>query len=99
MKTQSEEGPKNGTPNFSLVKSLEFTESMNSVCILKDERLASCTIGNSIMIFNLKTYEREILIETDHLDSIISLVVLANGHLLSSSADKRIKIWDVKETE
>lgn len=69
-------------------------QSVYSICLLKDKRLASCSQENSIKIFSLETYKCEIEIN-DHNDWVSYVSILENGDLISSSYDFTIRIWEI----
>lgn len=65
---------------------------INSICLLKDKRLVSCSSDKSIIIYDEKC---PIRIENAHEKGVISLCVLKTGELVSSSFDNTIKIWRI----
>ena len=85
-------------PSYSIQfkKKYSFsTDPILSICILKDDRLAVGTVGGKIEIINPFTDSSEITIH-DHKESVNSLSMSKAGNLLSCSADKTIKLWQIK---
>lgn len=81
--------------SVKLIKKKEdHTDFVSSLCITKDNRLASCSGDKTIKIFNLKTYECELTLE-GHTCSVRYISLLSDGSLISSSWDTTIKIWSV----
>ncbi len=66
--------------------------------LLNDGRLVSGSDDNSIIIYNKKNYEPDIIIN-EHNSWINCLITLKNGILVSCSNDKTIKLFDIKEKE
>ena len=64
--------------------------------LLNDGRLVSGSDDNSIIIYNKKNYEPDIIIN-EHNSWINCLITLKNGILASCSHDKTIKLFYVKE--
>ena len=71
----------------------EHTNSVTSLCVLSDGRLASCSSDKSIKVYNKETYECELTIK-GHTEGVVYISLLANGYLASSSL-KEIKIWEI----
>lgn len=83
------------------ISKLKLTSSINNhcssvlaICILKDRRLASCSLDYLIKIYDLNKFQCELTI-FGHTDSIVSISPLDKGYLGSSSWDKTIKIWEI----
>ena len=72
------------------------TDQINSICLLRDGRLASGSGINTIEIFDLSSGKKEMTLR-GHEDTIVSLCVLDNGYLVSSSIDGKVKIWEIKK--
>lgn len=101
---KNEEGSQNNISNrtfiprkFEIVHSIEnsLVDSVNSLCLLGDKRLAVCTESRVISIFNLETYEADVLIKDSHEEAVLSICEMKNGNIVSSSSDKTIKIWEI----
>lgn len=71
---------------------------ITSICILKDERLASSSNDSSIIIYN-KLFQSQIYIKNAHSDYISSLRALRDGGLVSSSGDRTIKMWKINNND
>lgn len=72
-------------------------KKINSVLLLSDGRLASCSDDKSIQIFNLNNYHCDITIEEAHTKPVTYISLMDNNQLLSCSLDKTIKIWNIFE--
>jgi len=66
------------------------------LCILNDGRLVSGSDDNSIIIYNKKTYQPDIIIK-EHNSSIFCITQLSSGILASCSRDNTIKLFNIKE--
>lgn len=73
----------------------DHTGYVVSLCLLEDRRLASSSWDKTIKVFNLETYECEIIIK-ENIDTVRSINLLPNGYLVSSSSNQ-IKIWEIKK--
>lgn len=70
------------------------TDSVYSLCLLKDGRLASCSWDKTINIFNLTDYQCELTI-FGHSGNVYYISTLTNGYLISASHDTTIRIWEI----
>ena len=77
-------------------KLTNHTSGVNCLCILNDGRLVSGSSDNSIIIYNKKTYQPDIIIK-EHNSSIYCITQLSSGILASCSVDKTIKLFNIKE--
>lgn len=77
-----------------MVKTLETSGYLFKVIQLKNGLVASCSSYGTITIWNIETNELVRAIETGHTRSIVGLLGLRNGSLISSSDDTLIKIWN-----
>ena len=66
------------------------------LCVLNDGRLVSGSSDNSIIIYNKKTYQPDIIIK-EHNNDITSITQLSSGILASCSHDKKIKLFNIRE--
>ena len=66
--------------------------------LLKDGRLATGFVDNSIIIFNKKTYKPELTIK-EHNNSVYYLIQLTYGILVSCSLGYTIKLFDITDKE
>ena len=73
----------------------DYKGNINTLQLLKDGRLASCSSEYSIKIFSLITYKCELSL-SGHTNTVTYVSQLENGKLLSSSYDNSIKIWNIK---
>lgn len=100
IKTKKDQLKPNHKFNLSKIRfiteSKEHSSLVSSLCLTKDNRLASCSYDTTIKIFNLSTFQNEISIE-GHTKSVNYISLLLNGNLISSSSDKTIKIWEIKK--
>ena len=69
---------------------------VNSLSILNDGRIAACISDNKIYIYNNTTFENELIL-TGHSFIVRVLYTMANGQLLSGSADKTIRLWTIQK--
>lgn len=76
----------------------EHTDSVDSVLILSDGRLASCSHDKTIKIYNMNNnYKCDITINTEHTDCVANISQLENGKLVSCSG-RALKIWSIYES-
>ena len=92
-----------GTSVFDKIKitntiQTKHSERINSICILKDKRLVSCSSDRSIAVYNY-SYEPQIQILNAHSGYVYTLCVSRNRVLISGSSDKMIKIWRVNQND
>lgn len=72
-------------------------DAVYSLLLLKDKRIASCSVDKTIRIFNpKKNYQCEIIIK-GHLNAIYSICQLENSHIVSCSLDNSIRIWSIAQ--
>ena len=77
---------------FLQIKTINTTERVNSLLLLKDKRIATCSQEGIIKIFNpFKNYHCDEVIETES-KTISSICQLDNGTIVSSSYNKSIQI-------
>ena len=69
---------------------------VTSICLLKDNRLASASCDKVIHISDINTFEVKIILR-GHKGGIYHVTQLLNGYLMSSSADKTIKLWEINK--
>ena len=77
-------------------KLTNHTSTVYCLCILNDGRLVSGSYDNSIIIYNKKTYQPDIIIK-EHNSWILCITQLSSGILASCSYDKTIKLFNIKE--
>ena len=65
------------------------------LCVLNDGRLVSGSSDKSIIIYNKKTYQPDLIIK-EHSNFILYLTQLSSGILASCSADDTIKLFNIK---
>ena len=84
--------------SFDPVESVNpHTDYINSVVLLKDGRIASCSDDSTIKIFNpLKNYKCEITLK-GHNEGVNSICIIDSGQLVSCSRDGIYKIWTINE--
>ena len=78
-------------------KLTNHTSYIYCLCILNDGRLVSCANDYSIIIYNKKTYQPDIIIKEHNNNAIFCITQLSSGILASCSADKTIKLFNIKE--
>ena len=69
----------------------------NVLCLtlLNDGRLVSCARDESIIIYNEKTYQPDLIIK-EHTSGVLCICKLSSGILASCSNDKTIKLFKIK---
>ena len=77
-------------------KLTNHTSYVYCLCILNDGRLVSGSNDKSIIIYNKKTYQPDIIIK-EHNSYVYCITQLSSGILASCSADKTIKLFNIKE--
>lgn len=81
---------------LNLIKTIQIhKQSVNKLIIIEDKRLATCSLDKKIRIFNLKTYECEIVINS-HKDCVLDITLTEKGYILSSSNDCTMKLFEIK---
>ena len=77
----------------------EHSNSVNSLLLLLDGRLASCSSDLTIKIYNIKNnYHCDMTINTKHSNSILYISQIDNNKIISCSKDKSIKIWSITQS-
>ena len=90
--------------NFDLLKMKLIREiqthsdSISSLCLTKEGRLAASSQDSIIRIYNLYTYKCEELLRS-HTMGVYHISRLNNCDLVSSSEDATIKIWNVNNNK
>ena len=80
----------NAFKNTKIIKN--HTKGVNSLLLLKDNRIASCSSDKTIRILNpSKNFTCDEILER-HRDNVISLCQLDDGTIISASKDRSIKI-------
>jgi len=74
------------------------TSSIYCLAIMNDGRLVSGSLDRSIIIYNKKTYQPDLIIK-EHSSWICYIVQLSSGVLASCSDDKTIKLFKIKGNE
>ena len=75
----------------------QHNNSVNSLLLLRDGRLVSCSSDNTIKIYDMNNnYHCDITIE-GHKDSLFYISQLDNNKLISCSTDKSLKIWSINK--
>lgn len=83
--------------NIKCTKTInEHTGWVNSLCLLRDNRFASCSNDFTIKIFNSSTFECEVTIKTDKLP-LLSICQLDNDDILVSSNKKTILSYSIQD--
>ena len=72
-----------------------YTGYVSCLIMLNDGRFVSSSNNNSIIIFNEKTYQSDLIIK-DHKDWVFCIIQLSSGELASCSGDKEIKIFKIE---
>ena len=72
-------------------------DNVLSLTVLKDKRLASGARDSLIIIYNKASFKPEITIK-EHTYVVCCLCQLSSGPLASCSLDKKIKLFNIKET-
>ena len=76
----------------------EHSSSVYCLCVLKDGRLVSGSDDKSIIIYNTKTYTKDIIIN-EYNSRINCLTTLYSGILASCACEKTIKLFNIKEKD
>lgn len=86
--------------NVKEIKTIkEHNESVNSLLLLQDGRLASCSTDKTINIYNLNNnYHCDIRIKTGHTNGVTYICELEKNKIASCSLDKSIKIWSISKS-
>jgi WD40 repeat protein len=66
---------------------------VNSMIVLKNGSLASCSSDKTIKIWDLTNGQLKRTMN-DHTDNVCGLKILQNNNLISFSRDSSIKIWE-----
>ena len=86
----------NGINNIKTIN--EHSNYINSLLLLSDGRLASCSYDNTIKIYNINNnYHCDITLK-GHTDCVYYISQLDNNKLISCSEDKTIKIWSITQS-
>ena len=92
------------TPKFNISK-IKIKRSINehdahvlSLIVLRDGRLASCSVDKTIKIHNLINNNCDLTLK-GHTNNVTSIFELDNGDLISSSCDYTIKVWKIGQDE
>ena len=67
------------------------SNSVNHISILKDGRLASCSSDKSLIIYDIKTFEPQIICKI-HSSTIYSFTQLEDGRIITCSEDQTMKM-------
>jgi len=83
------------------IKTITLNYPILTLVQLSDGRLV-CAGGNdeqdcSIKFFEKDNFKQETNCLKGHIKSVFTMIQLHDGKLISGSADKTIKIWDIKE--
>ena len=81
-----------------IYKLTNHTNNVYCLCVLNDGRLVSGSSDYSIIIYNKKTFQPEIIIK-EYNDYITCIIQLSSGILASCSEDKTIKLFSIKENK
>ena len=86
--------------NIKNIKTIKkHTSTVNSILLLFDGRLASCSDDKTIKIHNIKNnYQCDMIIKTKHSNIVTDICQTQNGKLVSCSKDKTFKIWTIFKT-
>ena len=82
---------------FKTVKAHQI--SIISISLLKDGRLASCSIDNTINILNMNNNFHCDMTLIGHKKPVYFVIQLDSGDLVSCSSDCSLKIWSITQTE
>ena len=89
-------------PSFKVFLTIQEhnTIQINSLLVLKDGRLASCSDDNNIKIYDSSFLNCDIEISKQHNYSVQNLSQLDNGTLLSCDDwDSKINLWEISQKE
>ena len=75
-------------------KLTNHTATILCLCVLKDGRLVSGACDKTIIIYNKKTFQPDLIIK-EHSNNISSIIQLSTGELASCSYDKTIKLFNI----
>ena len=82
---------------LTLQKKIEDS-TINSLCLLQNGKLASCSLDKNIKIYNLQNFKCDMMI-SGHTEQVSYISQMDTGELLSCSEDKTIKIWSLYDTD
>eukprot|EP01102_Stenamoeba_stenopodia_P005009 TRINITY_DN1550_c0_g1_i1.p1 TRINITY_DN1550_c0_g1~~TRINITY_DN1550_c0_g1_i1.p1 ORF type:complete len:303 (-),score=42.48 TRINITY_DN1550_c0_g1_i1:253-1089(-) len=72
------------------------SDGINGLCELRDGTIVGATKGVDVLLWQLShTNIWELQTLSGHTKSVMEVVELLNGHLLSTSKDKTMRLWDV----
>ena len=74
------------------------TDVVRCLIILNDGRLASCSSDKTIVIYNISTYNPDLIIK-EHNYSVYRIIQLYSGILASCSDDNTIKLFNIKDKD
>ena len=85
--------------NINNIKTInEHSDSIYSLLLLSDGRLASCSDDKTIKIYNINNnYHCDITLE-GHTSDVMCISELDNNKLISCSDDRSIKIWSITQS-
>lgn len=81
---------------IKLIKTINAHSSyVFSICLLKDNRLASCSGDSTIKIFNLKDFKCDLTL-FGHTNNVLYIDEIEDSILGSCSDDKTVRIWKIE---
>jgi WD40 repeat protein len=70
------------------------TDTVRDIAILDESRICSCSMDNSLKIWNITTGVCERTLQ-DHTECVTQCFLLEDGRLCSVSEDGVVKLWNV----
>lgn len=87
--------------NKYILRTYQGKNRVNALCFSADQRnFASCANDTSLRYYDIQDSSNKCSIEIQaaHADNIKQVRIIADNQLISASADKYIKLWDLRNT-
>ena len=78
----------------------EHTKLINSLLLLNDKRIASCSCDQTIKIYSpLNNYKCDITLSTPNSEEFQCIFQLSDNVIISSSNNQRIHFWSITQND